>query len=90
MSRKWLKPPVKPADESVSPEGAELPDVKISRLVPINYIRAWHILRNTPFKQLKAEILKLPLKKFAYVAGAGIWLYMTYTFICWFLGKAPS
>ncbi len=47
----------------------------------VNYLRALMLLRAIPFAKLREEILKLPLKKIAYVFGVFIWIYMTYTFI---------
>ncbi len=47
----------------------------------VNYIRALMILRNTPFKELREEFLKLPLQNIAYAIGAVIWVFMSYTFL---------
>lgn len=76
-----VPPTPTPAVDDVTPETKpEQPTMPEPGLLnSVNYIRAWLILRNTPFKELRAEFLKLPLKKLAYVGGLIVWAYMTYT-----------
>jgi hypothetical protein len=95
--RTWLKSwfdtpttpdPVPPADV-VAPDpeiDPAVPAIEPSRVQLVNYIRALLILRNTPFKELRDEFLKLPLKKIAYAIGTVIWLFMSYTFLKHLLG----
>lgn len=78
-----------PAPEPVVPAEPEKPEpdpVEPSRIQLVNYIRALMILRNTPFKELRDEFLKLPLQKIAYAIGCVIWVVMSYTFLKYLLG----
>jgi hypothetical protein len=52
-----------------------------SKIQAVNYIRALLILKQIPFKKLREEFLKLPLKQIAYTIGVVIWFIMTYSFI---------
>ena len=69
-------PPTPPINPPNFPD-----DIKPSNFNFVNYLRALMILRAIPFAKLREEILKLPLKRIAYVCGVFIWVYMTYTFI---------
>lgn len=88
VRKKWTpdkKPETPPEPDKEKPEEIPAePDpvvVTPSSLNVVNYLRALMILRNTPFKKLWAEFLKLPLKKLAYATGLIIWVYMTYTLV---------
>jgi hypothetical protein len=81
-----------PPDENITPDtpadpvpAPAPPLVKPSAINSINYLRAWLLLKKIPFKKLRDEFLKLPLKDLAYIGGLFIWVYMTYTLVMWFL-----
>jgi hypothetical protein len=92
--RTWIKSwfestPKEPDTVPVQPEPVpELPPdpIEPSRVQLVNYIRALLILKNTPFKELREEFFKLPLKQLAYFTGTLIWFFMSYTFLKYLLG----
>lgn len=67
-----------PAPAPETPAIPELPEVEPSRVQVVNYVRVLAILRSIPYKKLKEEFFKLPLRQLAWLIGVGIWLYMTY------------
>jgi hypothetical protein len=69
----WLFPK-KPAPD-------DIPEIKPSNIQFVNYIRALLILKKIPFKQLLAELKKLPWLDICYVIGVFIWLFMTGLFV---------
>jgi hypothetical protein len=87
----WAKKkltPDKPVDivpDSPAPPPPTPPLVTPSAINSINYLRAWLLLKKIPFKKLRDEFLKLPLKDLAYIGGLFIWVYMTYTLVMWLL-----
>jgi len=78
-------PEPQPAPEVVPPL-PEPPVVKQSPIQLINYARALAILRSIPFKQLREEFFKLPLRKLGWAIGVTFWLYMTYAIVNAILG----
>lgn len=79
--------PVAPITPTPEPENPAAPEVKRSFIPAVNYLRAFLILKKIPFKQLRAEFLKLPLRQIAWVIGIGIWAYMTYALAMWVFVK---
>ena len=76
-------PPPAPAPEPVLPSP---PIVKPSSIQLVNYIRALAILRTIPFKRLRDEFVKLPLRQLGWMLGVIFWLYMTYAIVSAILG----
>lgn len=74
---KPANPPVAVPAPAAEP-APELPEVKPGAIQMVNYLRAFAILRKIPFKEFRAELVKLPWRQIAWFTGLVIWLYMTY------------
>ena len=70
-----------PTPEPVLPVVPEPPVVKPSSIQLINYLRVLSILRSIPLARLKAEFLKLPLRKLGWALAVTLWLGLTYGII---------